>query len=103
MTVIQSQIAMPALKLGASSLPPELARPTNGSAIAMAVVSAAPTSTTNMTGLRHMRRGSSLRSAPGSAATTCATENAGARAGVETVVMIRVLPRGVPVRAPGSR
>jgi len=53
---------MPIEKEGASELPPE-----RGSTIAITVVSAAPISTRNITGLRHMSLGSSLRSAPGSA------------------------------------
>ena len=62
-------------------MPPDsLAPPVNGSAIAMAVVSAAPTHTRNITGLRQSAAGLSLRSAPGSAWTSCAQLNARERA-----------------------
>ncbi|WP_084510499.1 hypothetical protein [Nocardia lijiangensis] len=42
-----------------------------GWATAVAVVSTAPTSVTNITGLRHSVRGSSLRSASGSVVISC--------------------------------
>ncbi len=53
-TVSHSQTAMPQVKPKGrlSSLPPR-----NGSAIAMRVVSAAPTQTRNITGLRHCAAG----------------------------------------------
>ncbi len=56
-TVSQSQTAMAMVNA-------------DGSTTAAAVVSAAPTSTMNMTGFRHMSRGSSFRRAPGRPATS---------------------------------
>jgi hypothetical protein len=79
-TVSHSHTAMAHVKPPGTLWPPEVpAPPTKGSAIAMSVVSAAPTSTMNMTGLFHMRRGSSLRKAPGRAWTSCAGEMAPTR------------------------
>ena len=72
-TVSQSQMAMAQVNELGTSVPPETpGPPRNGSPIASTVVSAAPTSTMNMTGLCHMSRGSSLRRAPGSARNSCA-------------------------------
>ena len=65
MTVSQSQIAIPTVKVSGRTPPPDAAGPVKISVIAMNVVSTAPTSTMNMTGLRHISRGSSLRNAPG--------------------------------------
>ncbi|CAM3315358.1 hypothetical protein ARUL111621_15220 [Arthrobacter ulcerisalmonis] len=67
-TVSHSQPAMAHVKVAGIAEPPEgSGPPRKGSATAMAVVSAAPTSTMNITGLRHMDRGSSFRNAPGMA------------------------------------
>ena len=75
MTVSQSQAAISQVKLPGTALPPEVpALPENDSATAMTVISAAPTSTMNMTGVCHMMRGSSLRRAPGNAAASWAAE-----------------------------
>ena len=113
MTVIQSQIAMLMVKAGV----PEVGA-VNGSVMAISVVSAAPTSTTNMTGLRHISLGSSLRRAPGKAAISWPKENALARLGasgcadVDSVVVMvmsfsfmevsAALPPGGPARGRGN-
>ena len=65
-TVSQSQIAMPQVNETGTVVPPDdPGPPRNGSAMAITVVSAAPISTMNMTGLCHICRGSSLRRALG--------------------------------------
>src|SRR6478735_8091795 len=72
-TVSHSQTAMPHVKPKGTVVPPDCSGPPrNGSAIAIAVVRAAPTHTRNMTGLRHSAAGFSLRRAPGTAAQSCA-------------------------------
>ncbi|MDF2586085.1 MAG: hypothetical protein K0R33_4728, partial [Mycobacterium sp.] len=80
--MIQSQIAIPQVKPAGTGAPPDdSAPPTNGSARAISVVSAAPTHTRNMTGLRTRAAGLSLRSAPGSAPTS--VDHPKARTGVD--------------------
>ncbi len=83
---------------------------TLGSVIAMTVVSTAPTSTTNITGLCHNVRGSSLRSASGSEVNSdrglklpelirCSVAGSGWGASV----VMTVPPRWVRARAPAGR
>ncbi len=95
-TVAQSQTTMSQAK-------------TDGWAIASAVVRVAPASTTNITGLRTIRRGLSLAQADGSWVTSIRTSSSPAptrawgEPGWARSVIVRVLPRGVPAPGPGSR
>jgi hypothetical protein len=76
-TVSHSQTAIAAVKVTGVAVPPDsCGPPVNGSTTASTVVSAAPTSTTNITGLCHMTRGSSLRRAPGRASRSVASPKA---------------------------
>jgi hypothetical protein len=81
-TVSHSHTAMPQVNPNGTGVPPESSGPPrNGSAIAIAVVSTAPTQTRNMTGLRQSAAGLSLRTAPGSARMSCVALNAREGAG----------------------
>ncbi len=80
---------------------------TLGSTTASTVVSAAPTSTTNMTGTRHIRRGSSLRRDAGSASRTVrhVSDPRGGATGGSSVAVLGagwrvVLMRGTPLPGP---
>ena len=65
--------------------------PAEGLTIQISVVSTAPTSTTNMTGLRAMSRGSSLRSDAPIAARGCRARTASARADRSSLRLQRVV------------
>ena len=87
-TVSQSQTAMPHVNPAGDRRTAGLARRRPGTArrSRWTVVRAAPTQTRNMTGLRHRAAGLSLRSAPGSAWTSCAQLNARERGGFGATV-----------------
>ena len=114
--VSQSHTAIPAANVAGIGDPPDIpGPPRNGSATAITVVKTAPISTINMTGFRHICRGSSFVKAPGTAARREAKLNAelflvgcfaveyssgvcDAEVGTVVVDMItRVLLRGGPV------